>query len=146
LREKDVVSFTTFFFEGGDRTGLLAQDKSIRYRSMIWFAYLLIDMFRIEPERLCKRSATTAKMRMKELLDTAAEGKIIAEGRSSAHGFEEGKWVDTLFGWLQGDENRLFLVKLRKQFNLDNRVAHGNRLLLAKHRDCMYKQAVALFC
>ncbi len=146
LRERDVITFMALFLEGPERAGDLDQDKSMRYRSMIWFAYILIDMIRVDPERMCSRNATYAKTRMRELLDKAMEAKIIAEGSSSTHGFEEGKWSDTFFGWMQGDENRPFLIKLRKQFNLDNKVAHGNRMLLAKHRNCMVKQAVQLFC
>ena len=87
------------------------------------------------------------RMKFKDLLERVLEEKIIDERfASSRYNYEGGRWDRTLFGWLQGEDRKPFVEKLVKQFNLDNRVEHGSRLLLARHRECLYRQAVELFC
>jgi hypothetical protein len=114
---------------------------------MLWFIYLILDMLRVDPKCMCRKDTSCFKTKFSVLLEKAMEGKITGESTPSSGGdYERGRWSDTLFAWLQGEENRTLLKKLVRQFNFENRVEHGNRMLLAKHRECMYKMATTLFC
>jgi hypothetical protein len=120
------------------------QDRTMRLRSMIWFIYLAIEIVKTEPA-VCSRGLEYFRNKFKELLDRTIEGEIIDE-ESRRPGFEDGKWEKTLFGWLQGEDRREFAIKLRRQFNMENRIEHVNRCLLADHRRCILLQVMAMFC
>lgn len=146
FRTEEIVSFFRVFAEGEKGTDA-DQDRIMRIKSMVWLAYLLIDLIRTDGEAVSRGGAGYLKTRLKELVGKVLEGSIIGEVYASArYDYEGGKWDDTLFGWLQGDDRKPFVERLVKQFNFENRVDHGNRLLLASHRDCLYRQAVGLFC
>lgn len=145
-RVENLLDFFRFFFKtgGGPPSD---PEKIMRYKSTVWFVYLLIDLIRTDREDICRKGPGFLKSRFKTLLDKAAEGKIINEEyASSRYGYEGGKWDRTLFGWLQGEDRKPFVERLVKQFNLENRAEHGSRLILARHRECMYGQAIELFC
>lgn len=143
---KDIVAYLNLFSVA--KTGeQLDQDRTMRYKTMVWLAYLLIDMVEHDAGNVCEGGVGYFKARLKVLLDKVLTGGIIDEeaGSPKRH-FEGGKWDRTLYGWLQGEDRRPFAEKLRRQINLENRKEHVNRLLLAEHRDCMYRQTIALFC
>ncbi len=147
LKDRDVVTFLALFSGRKEDREKIDQEKSMRYRSMLWFAYLVLDMIHADHENICKSDIGYFRRKLKVLLEKVINGELIdPRSRSEKFDYEGGKWNDTLFGWLQGEENRKFVEKLRRQFNLDNRVEHGNRILLAKHRECIYKQALDIFC
>lgn len=146
IRAEEIVSFLRTFSNGGSGEGA-DHDRIMRYKSMVWFAYLLIDLIRVDEEAVRQGGPGYLKTKFKDLLDKVLEGKIIDERFASPrYNYEGGRWDRTLFGWLQGEDRKPFVEKLVKQFNLDNRVEHGSRLLLASHRECMYRQVVGLFC
>ena len=120
------------------------QDRTMRLRSMIWFIYLAIEIVKTE-RAVCSKGLEYFRNKFRILLDHTIDGLIIDE-ESRRPGFEEGKWEETLFGWLQGEDRREFAIKLRRQFNMDNRIEHVNRCLLADHRRCILVQVMAIFC
>jgi len=146
IRVEEIASFLRMFSNGGN--GAEAdQDRIMRYKSMVWFAYLLIDLIRTDREKVLREGSGYLKRKLKDLMDKVLEGKIISEEYASPrYDYEGGKWDGTLFGWLQGEDRKPFVERLAKQFNLDNKVEHGSRLLLASHRECLYRQAMELFC
>lgn len=142
---EDITTFLHLFT--GRENAKLDQDKTMRYKSMVWFAYLSIALVTTDAVSTCKKGISYFKIKCQTLLRGAMEGKIINEDELSLKpDYEHGKWNDTLFGWMQGDESKPFLEKLWKQLNLDNKADHGNRVLLPEHRDCIYRQAAELFC
>jgi hypothetical protein len=141
--EKDVLSFLRLF--SSSKANLPAdQDRTMRLRSMIWFIYLAIEIVKTD-KTVCAKGFDHFRNRFRELLDRTIEGTIINE-ESRFPGFEDGKWERTLFGWLQGEDRKPFVEKLKRQFNMDNRIEHANRCLLAEHRKCALEQVLALFC
>jgi hypothetical protein len=119
------------------------QDRIMRYKSMVWLVYLAMEVVRVE-KMVWGKGVEYFRKRIRELLDHAIDGNIINEN-SRKPGFEGGKWEDTLFGWLQGEDRRPLAIKLRRQFNLENRMEHANRCLLAEHRKCIFEQVMALW-
>jgi len=143
---EDIVTFLSLFAEDEERARI-DQEKVLRYKTMVWLAYLLIDLIRTDKAIVCENDVSYFRVRFGNLLDRAIDGMIIDESyHSREYDFEGGKWDDTLFGWLQGEDRRPLAEKLRKQFNLENRVDHANRMLLAGHRECMYRQAMVILC
>jgi hypothetical protein len=141
LRDKDVITFICLF-SGSTESSDIDHEKTMRYRSMVWFIYLIFDMFRVAPECMCRKDTSCFKAKLSLLLGKTLQGEINGEKGD----YEAGRWSDTLFSWMQGEENRTLVEKLVRQFNFENRVEHGNRMLLARHRECMYKTATALLC
>ena len=86
---------------------------------MIWFIYLAIEIIKAE-KIVCLKGLEYFRNKFRDLLDRAIEGTIIDE-ESRRPGFEGGKWERTLFGWLQGEDRKQFVDKLKRQFNMDNR-------------------------
>ena len=141
--EKDVLCFLHLFSR--EKANLPTdQDRTMRLRSMIWFIYLAIEIVKSEPI-VCLKGLEYFRNKFRDLLDRAIEGTIINED-SRLPGYEGGKWESTLFGWLQGEDRRQFVEKLKRQFNMENRVEHANRCLLAEHRKCVLEQVLTLFC
>ncbi len=120
------------------------QDRTMRFRSMIWYIYLAIDIL-LSERLVCLKGFEYFKNKFRDLLDRTIEGTIINE-ESRMPGYEGGKWERTLFGWLQGEDRMGFLQKLKRQFNLENRIEHANRCLLSDHRKCVLMQIMTLFC
>ncbi|HYA40202.1 MAG TPA: hypothetical protein VEF34_02790 [Syntrophobacteraceae bacterium] len=140
--QKDVLSFLHLFSR--DKANLSAdQDRTMRLRSMIWFIYLAIEIAKTD-EMVRVKGVEYFRNKFRELLDRTIEGAIIDE-ESRLPGFEGGKWERTLFGWLQGEDRKPFLEKLKRQFNMENRIEHANRCLLAEHRKCVLEQVLAVF-
>ncbi|MFP5214081.1 MAG: hypothetical protein ACLGPL_11960, partial [Acidobacteriota bacterium] len=139
---EEIIDFFQLFSRSARKP---EHERTMRYKTMAWFAYMLIDLIKIDRQRVCHNGAAYFKATFKELLDRAIEGRIISEDVLERD-FEGGRWNGTLFGWLQGEDRKAFAERLKKQFNLENRARHANRLLLAVHRDCIYRQAVDLFC
>lgn len=138
---RDVTAFMQLFSRNGP-TDKSDQDRVMRYKSMVWLVYLAIAL--ISVERITgTRGLESFSGKFRELLERALAGDLINED-SREPGFEDGKWEDTLFGWLQGEDRKEFLLKLKRQFNLDNRLEHANRRLLAEHRKCVFEQVMAL--
>jgi len=141
--EKDILSFLHLFSR--EKANLPAdQDRTMRVRSMIWFVYLAIEIVKSEPT-VCLKGLEYFRNKFRDLLDLTIEGTIINED-SRLPGYEGGKWESTLFGWLQGEDRRQFVEKLKRQFNMENRIEHANRCLLAEHRKCILEQVLAFFC
>ncbi len=141
--EKDMLCFLHLFSR--EKANLPAdQDRTMRVRSMIWFIYLAIEIVKTEPI-VCRKGLEYFRNKFRDLLDHTIEGTIIDED-SRLPGYEGGQWESTLFGWLQGEDRRQFVEKLKRQFNLENRIEHANRRLLAEHRKCVLEHVLALFC
>jgi hypothetical protein len=141
--EKDVLCFLHLFSR--DKANLPTdQDRTMRLRSMIWFVYLAIEIVKSEPI-VCQKGLEYFRSKFKDLLDRTIGGTIINED-SRLPGYEGGKWETTLLGWLQGEDRRQFVEKLKRQFNMDNRIEHANRCLLAEHRKCILEQVPTMFC
>ena len=141
--QKDVICFLHLFCR--EKTHLRPdQDRTMRFRSMIWFVYLAIEIIINEPA-VCLKGFEFFRNKFRDLLDRTIDGTIIDE-ESRMPGFEGGKWESTLFGWLQGEDRKQFVEKLKRQFNLENRIEHANRRLLADHRKCVLEQVLTLFC
>ena len=141
--QKNVLCFLHLFsFEKPNlRTD---QDRTMRLRSMIWFIYLAIEI--VKSERIvCLKGFEYFRNKLRDLLDHTIEGTIINED-TRLPGYEGGKWESTLFGWLQGEDRRQLVEKLNCQFNMDNRIEHANRCLLAEHRKCVLEQVLTFFC
>ncbi len=141
--EKDLLCFL-HMFSGEKPEERPDQDRTMRLRSMIWFIYLAIEIVKTE-RAVCSKGLEYFRNKFKELLDRTIDGTIIDE-ESRFPGFEEGKWEKTLFGWLQGEDRREFAMKLKRQFNMENRLEHVNRCLLADHRRCILVQVMFMFC
>ena len=146
-RFSDPVEITSFmqFLLGSDRQPRGEQDRIMRYKSMIWFVYLALDLVEADRENVCYKGLQYFRSKFEELLERAVQGKIIDED-SAVSGFEAGKWDGTLFGWLQGEDRKPFAIKLKRQFNFDNSMVHANRMLLSEHRRVIFEEAMALFC
>ena len=141
--EKDVLCFLHLFSR--EKENLPAdQDRTMRVRSMIWFVYLAIEIVKYEP-LACLKGFEYFRNKFRDLLDRTIEGAVINED-SRLPGYEGGKWESTLFGWLQGEDRMQFVEKLKRQFNVENRIEHANRCLLAEHRKCVLEQVLAFFC
>ncbi|MDR3555939.1 MAG: hypothetical protein P4L55_14370 [Syntrophobacteraceae bacterium] len=141
--EKDILCFL-HMFSRATPPARQDQDRTMRLRSMIWFIYLAIEIVKTE-RAVCSKGLEYFRNKFRELLDRTIEGTIIDE-ESRRPGFEDGRWEKTLFGWLQGEDRREFAIKLRRQFNMENRLEHVNRCLLADHRRCILVQVMAMFC
>jgi len=141
LDAKDIVTFLHLFT--GRENAMLDQDKTMRYKSMVWFAYLCIALIDADAANGCKEGMSYFKPKLQDLLREAMAGKIINE--NGGFGYEHGTWEQTLFGWMQGEDSRLFLEKLWSQLNLDNEANH-TRVLMPEHRLCIYRQVITLFC
>ncbi len=120
------------------------QDRTMRFRSMIWFIYLAIDII-LSERMVCLKGFEYFENKFRVLLDRTLEGTIINE-ESRMPGYEGGKWEKTLFGWLQGEDRKGFVQKLKRQFNFENRIEHANRCLLTDHKKCVLTQIMSLFC
>jgi hypothetical protein len=141
--EKDVLCFLHLFSR--ENANLPAdRDRTMRFRSMIWFVYLAVEIVKSEPI-VCLKGLEYFRNKFRDLLDRTIEGTIINED-SGLPLSEGGKWEATLFGWLQGEDRRQLVEKLNCQFNMDNRIEHANRCLLAEQRKCVLEQVLALFC
>ncbi|MGD0400202.1 MAG: hypothetical protein ABSC04_14940 [Syntrophobacteraceae bacterium] len=141
--EKDLLCFLHFFSR--EKANLPAdQDRTMRFRSMIWFIYLAIEIVKSEPT-VCLKGLEYFRNKFRDLLDRTIDGAIINEA-SKFPGYEGGKWESTLFGWLQGEDRKQFVERLKHQFNMENRTEHANRCLLAGHRKCVFEQVLAFFC
>ncbi len=141
--QKDMLCFLHLF--SGEKEKYPADlDRTMRIRSMIWFIYLAIEIIKVE-RTVCLKGLEYFRNKFRELLDRTIEGTIINE-ESRLPGFEGGRWERTLFGWLQGEDRKQFAEKLKRQFNMENRIEHANRCLLAEHRKCILEQILTLFC
>lgn len=141
--EKDLLCFLHMFSRAKPKVRH-DQDRTMRLRSMIWFIYLAIEIVKTE-SAVCSKGLEYFRAKLRVLLDCTIEGTIINE-ESRLPGFEEGKWEKTLFGWLQGEDRREFAEKLKRQFNMENRLDHVNRCLLADHRRSILEQVLIIFC
>jgi hypothetical protein len=141
--QKDVLCFLHLFsFEKPNQP--TDQDRTMRLRSMVWFLYLAIEI--VKSERIvCLKGFEYFRNKFRDLLDRTIEGTIINED-TRLPGYEGGKWESTLFGWLQGEDRRQFVEKLKRQFNMENKIEHANRCLLAEHRKCVLEQVLTFFC
>ena len=141
--EKDVLCFLHLFSR--EKANFPAdQDRTMRVRSMIWFVYLAFEIVKTE-QIVCLKGLEYFRNKFRDLLDRSIEGTIINED-SRLPGYEGGRWESTLFGWLQGEDRRQFVEKLKRQFNMENRIEHANRCLLAEHRKCVLEQVLTFFC
>lgn len=141
--EKDLLCFLHMFSRTKPKVRP-DQDRTMRLRSMIWFIYLAVEIVNTE-SAVCSKGLEYFRCKFRELLDRTIDGTIIDE-ESRRPGFEEGRWEKTLFGWLQGEDRREFAEKLRRQFNMENRLDHVNRCLLADHRRSILEQVLIMFC
>ena len=139
---KDLVAFLQLFSRHNP-SSRPDQDRVMRYKSMVWMVYLAITVGKVE-ENISLKGIEFLSKKFRELLDHSIKGDIINED-SRLPGFDGGKWEKTLFGWLQGEDRKPFLLKLARQFNLDNKMEHANRRLLAEHRKCIFEQVLAIF-
>lgn len=143
IADKDLLCFLSLFSCVKNDSGV-DQDRTMRLRSMVWFIYMAIETAQVDRE-VCRAGLDYFSRKFRDLLQRVLEGEIIDED-SRRPGFEGGMWEPTLWGWLQGEDRRDFVMKLKRQFNLENRTGHANRYLLAEHRRCVFDQVLALFC
>ncbi len=141
--KKDLLCFLHLFSRENANLST-DQDRTMRFRSMIWFVYLAIEIARTD-RLVCMKGLEYFRNKFRDLLDRTIEGTIINED-SRLPGYEGGKWEHTLFGWLQGEDRKQFVEKLKRQFNMENRIEHANRCLLAEHRKCVIEQVLTFFC
>lgn len=146
LREIEIRDVITFLqiFSGNRSKEQPDQDRSMRYKTIVWFVYLTMEIVKTD-RASCRKGLEYLREKFRLLLDRVLDGSVINE-ESRKPGFDGGKWETTLFGWLQGEDRRDFVSKLKRQFNMENTVEHANRLLLAEHRKCVFEQVLALFC
>lgn len=146
METEDLIAFLRLLanqLEEGDAEN----DRAMRFKTLVWLGYLLLDLFRVDRNQICEGGLPAIRSRLRQLLDAALEGTIIDESTGSdRYNLEGGKWDRTLFGWMQGEDRRPFVRKLVRQLNFENRKEHSSRMLLAEHRDCMYRQAMEQFC
>ncbi len=142
--EDDITEFLRFF--SNDSKSMKRTDKTLRFTSMVWFAYLLMDLIRID-EKACENGTNYIKAKLGELLDTVNDGKIINEERGTGAGdYEDGIWAESFFSYLQGKDRKPLVERIIKQFNFDNESKHSNRRLSAEHKKCLYRITHELFC
>lgn len=141
--EKDLLCFLHMFSRAKPKAPP-DQDRTMRFRTMIWFIYLAIEIVKTD-SAVRSNGLEYLVCRFRELLDRTIDGTIIKE-ESRLPGFEEGRWEKTLFGWLQGEDRREFAKKLKRQFNMENRLDHVNRCLLADQRRFILEQVTLMFC
>ncbi len=139
---KDIAPFMQLFSRDGTKAKP-DQDRIMRYKTLVWLVYLVIDMVRNDLG-LCESGIEVAVKKFRSLFDHVIKGDIIDED-SRRPGFEGGKWENTLFGWLQGEDSKSFVLKLKRQFNFENKMEHANRYLLAEHRKCVFEEVLSLF-
>ncbi len=133
------IKFFIFFMEGWE------EDITGRFKAMLWFASLLIQLTEKDREEVCDKEGTVyLKKKLKELLDCALKEEIIKE--TDEYDYDGGKWNETVFALLQGDDRKRFAETLIYRFNFDNNNEHSNRRLLEKHRTCMYQRTITVFC
>ncbi len=141
--QKDVLCYLHLFSREKAQSNP-DQDRTMRFRSMIWYVYLAIDIL-LSERLVCLKGLEYFKNKFRDLIGHTIDGTIIDEN-SRMPGYEGGKWETTLFGWLQGEDRREFVLKLKRQFNLDNKAEHANRCLRSDHRKCVLAQVMNLFC
>lgn len=139
---KDIAAFVQLFSRIGPKVKS-DQDRIMRYKTLVWLVYLVIDLVRNDRE-IRGSGPDIAVMKFRRLFDHIIRGEIIDED-SRKPGFEGGKWEKTLFGWLQGEDRKTFVLKLKRQFNFENKLEHANRYLLAEHRKCVFEEVMSLF-
>ncbi len=139
---KDIAPFMQLFSREGTKAKS-DQDRILRYKTLVWLVYLVIDMVRNDLE-ICESGVDAAIKKFRRLFEHVLRGDIIDED-SRRPGFEGGKWEKTLFGWLQGDDRKPFVLKLMRQFNFENKMEHANRYLLAEHRKCVFEEVLSIF-
>ena len=144
ISKNDAFSFLTFLFSDAEQQGNV--DKISRYRTLFWFVCLIIDILTID-SMACKNGFTYIREKLNELLDRVENQQIINQnGETEKDDYDNGIWNYSLFGFLQGEDRKEFVGKLKEQFNFDNKTIHSNRYLLSKNRDCVCKQTYEIFC
>ncbi|MCP4106950.1 MAG: hypothetical protein GY749_15665 [Desulfobacteraceae bacterium] len=141
---QEVIDFFKFLMEGLKG---LEKDNAERFKAMLWFAVLLTDLLSTDAERICEKGSDYLKTKLKELLDYALNEKImLPDKETEENDYDTGMWNETVFVLLQGKDRKKFVEYLKGRFNFDNKDEHSNRLLLARHRSCMYQKAIQIFC
>lgn len=140
---KDILAYMQLF-AGTKNLVRPDQDRTMRFKTMIWLIYLAIELVRTE-KSACIKGLEYLRSKLRRLLDCVSEGAIINED-SRFPGFEGGRWEGTIFGWLQGEDRKQFVAKLKRQINMVNAQDHANRYLLAEHRKCVFDQVLEMFC
>jgi len=113
---KDITAFIQLFSRDRPKEKP-DQDRIMRYKSLVWLVYLSIALV-TNGRNICGKGYDFCATRFRDLLDRTVRGEIINED-SRMPGFEGGKWETTLFGWLQGEDRKPFLLKLKRQFNFE---------------------------
>lgn len=142
-RSEDIVVFMQLFSRTGPKKKS-DQDRIMRYKTVVWLVYLVIDLLTHDRET-CTMRLDAVALRLRRLLDHAIAGDIIDED-SRLPGLDGGIWERTLFGWLQGEDRKPFVLKLKRQFNFENKMEHANRFLLADHRRVIFEETMRVFC
>ncbi|MDM8555817.1 hypothetical protein QUF75_13885 [Desulfococcaceae bacterium HSG7] len=148
-KDEVILDFYTFFFGHPEKCD--NADSAERYKTMLWFAYLLIELAQTDRKKVCTKGKGYFQNKLKLLLDHAVNEKIIIiTDETGKGGYDGGMWEGTLFGWLQPEYSeketrKRFLQGLIERFNFDNKRDHVNRKLLSKHRKCMYQNAFDMF-
>jgi len=116
------------FISGGSKH----KDIFLRYCSMFWYTYLLIDIILINENEICKSyDYLFLTKELKKLLDVAYQEKINTD---------EIKYEKTLFDFIQYDIE--LIDTLRKRFDPKRQ----NRGLLPEHKKCMSQKSIRVFC
>ena len=118
-------------------------DISLRFRSMVWFIYLLIDIVTLDGQKVCELGPGYLKKKLKELLNAVDDEQIV---KMDETGYDDGKWEECLFAYLQGDEKKSFVNALRKQFNFNEDPKNINRKLKNSIRQCLYGIVFKIIC
>ena len=125
----------------------ILSDIKFRFKTMIWFTYLMIDIIHNDVNA-CEKDTLYIRDKIQILLNASINDEIYnLNYEISNKDYEGGIWNETLFGYFQGDDERKKnAIKLMKHFNFNNEEKKSEQHLLADHRRCLYKQVKLLFC
>ena len=140
-RKNDIISLQKFLLNELYETSIYTQ---IRYKAMIWFIYLVIEIVnRVEIDRI-GRGVHYIKTKFKELLIAAIEDKLISI-EEFEKSYDDGLWDGTMFVYLQGADRRKFAKRLFETFNFNNSNRVRYKTLLSTDRNCIYKEVYKTF-
>jgi len=137
----EVINFLKYFF---DKPGV-SRDRIMRYKTILWFSYLIIDIIIID-DLVCDKGPNYLKEKIQELMNAIEEEMIISQSDIDNACYDDGLWENSLFAYLQGEDRKNLFEQLNKQFNFLEIQDNNNRLLIAEQRRCIYRKAHNIFC
>lgn len=139
----EFIEFTKFFLD--DPVNAASKDHAMRYKTALWFAYMLLEIIKFDP-MACQKGEAYLEEKLWEIIDALQNDQLIKLDGNENDFYDKGIWAKSLFVYLQGDDRKSLMDKLVHQFNKENHKKHVNRCLLIKHHDCLFKRAIHYFC